>query len=353
MGDCRLVADGLSRNIARNFLRSVFIVASFVLVFLMYLGARPTVVGASDLYLLWGDFLLNEQIQILDGGIYQVPLGVFKETYVSSDIYSNIQGHLYRIDPITGSRIDLGIIGSNNMAWDRYGKYEVDVYDLGPLILSRQQSLWGQVKSFLFGATAYANAGDLLGTIHFTLEPVQAPNHAPELSLLPDSNGVSPQKGTPNGTTFTFRVVYTDLENTTPASIAVAISGMNDSGAPHTLTPDPHATGTLADGLYSNGEAYSASFKIPTKGEHTFAFITSDGIATTTLQILQAIEVGNSNVAFFPGVEATYLYKSGLVFEDQVWLPTPGFFGSIDYGMLAPAVRLAVSRATRNRKALD
>ncbi len=329
MRDCHQY-DGLSRAAFISALRSLFLVASLALVFLISVFLYSAPAHAASSVVVWGgityddetgDIISNDRIEMEDGGTYQVPLGVSKEVYADILIghYYGVYGHLYKINSETNDRTDLGLLNtltSNEIAWNEYGVYEVDIYDAGAPVLSRR-SLFGRLADFLFGNVAHAAAGDFIETIRFTLVPLQGPNTAPALSFLPGSEGISSLKGSPNTTNFTFSVVYTDLENTAPSFIAVAL---ND-GAPHALSIDPHATDLLADGLFSNGEAYSTSFKIPERGEHSISFTASDAVATTTLQSPRTITIGSSNVAFFPGVQSTYLYKDGFLSQDQVWLP--------------------------------
>lgn len=134
------------------------------------------------------------------------------------------------------------------------------------------------------------------------------------------SSGPNPERGIAGEDTFTFKVVYTDSDNTAPQSIrvdgAVTFSMAADAGA---------VDSTLRDGQYDNGEQYVAADTLP-QGHHAYSFVaeTADGdvplISTPGGEPLM-VTAGYSSVAFLPGLQASRLFEEGLVFEDKLWEP--------------------------------
>ena len=141
--------------------------------------------------------------------------------------------------------------------------------------------------------------------------------------------GVSPEKGVPNDTVFTFKTVFTDSANHAPSSV-VAILGSTTL----TMTLDTNASSSLHDGDYRNGEAYTATTTIGTLGTTTYSFTASSGFETTTLAGPAPITQGYSSVAFFPGIKASYLYGAGTLGDAERWLPNIGVGGNGDIAHL-------------------
>ena len=130
--------------------------------------------------------------------------------------------------------------------------------------------------------------------------------------------GVSPEKGVPNDTVFTFKTVFTDSANHAPSSV-VAILGSTTLA----MTLDTNASSSLHDGDYRNGEAYTATTTIGTLGTTTYSFTASNSSGTTTLAGATPIvtKIAKPSVLFLPGIEASRLYtkRSGTNFK--LWEP--------------------------------
>ena len=150
---------------------------------------------------------------------------------------------------------------------------------------------------------------------------------APVLSFSSSSpydgvRGVSPEKGVPTTTVFTFKTVYTDAGNLAPSSVSASVGASTLA-----MALDQSASSTLHDGNYQNGEAYVATTTIGLLGTTTYTFEASNGSATTTLAGAApiVIEIAPSNVLFLPGIEASSLYKKRsschIDCEDQLWIP--------------------------------
>ena len=121
-----------------------------------------------------GEFVIDEQITIEDGGTYQVPLNEVREVQVESDeVFFGAEGMLFHIpDPDEGTREFIahlgGFFGDGELAWTEAGIYELDVYWLDPPEVNQT---WPQrLFAFFFGTLAHAQAADhLLETIRFTI----------------------------------------------------------------------------------------------------------------------------------------------------------------------------------------
>lgn len=165
-------------------------------------------------------------------------------------------------------------------------------------------------------------------------EPESPTEALPSLSFSSSTpydgvRGVSPEKGIPNETVFTFSTVYTSADNSAPTAIVAMVGSTT-----HVMLRDASASTTLHDSNYANGETYVATTTIPNAGTTTYFFSASNSTGTTTLAGATAITTGYSNIAFLPGVKSTYLYKEGSLFEDQLWLPNPGAGGNDDISHL-------------------
>ncbi len=261
-----------------------------------------------------GDIIFDDRIYLPDGAETELPLGVTKKIGIgfTGTLY-DVYGKLYQMNGSEREFVET-LNQEEDFAWDVYGTYELDVFDAGAPVLSSRdwhRGFWQR----LLGSIARADTGDYLGTIRFTIKPIQGPNQAPTLSFVPDSGGVLPEKGIPKTTEFVFRVVYTDLDNDAPQGAHLHVDGKEIALETET------GTGDLHDDVFSNGEVLRAAYVFDDRGTYPFSFEAGDGTATTTLAGDVAISVGFSNVAFFPGVQASYLYKEGALTEDQVWTP--------------------------------
>ena len=100
------------------------------------------------------------------------------------------------------------------------------------------------------------------------------------MSFSPDAgfvtDGVDPDSGNTQAT-FSFKTVYTDLDNQAPSSIRVCIDA-----ACYAMAVDAAASATLRDGDYTNGEQYVHS-SLLTDGTHNYYFDTSDGLEAALL----------------------------------------------------------------------
>jgi len=140
-----------------------------------------------------------------------------------------------------------------------------------------------------------------------------ADNVAP---LLTATEPIFPEKGYPNKTIYTFRVLYTDANNNPPNFVNVVIGT-----ASSTMKVNKEASLIFHDGDFSNGEEYIATTTLATKVDYDVYFEASDGLSALRFPEGEplTVEAGYSNVAFLPGLEASRLYRPG---EDQVWEPT-------------------------------
>ena len=150
-------------------------------------------------------------------------------------------------------------------------------------------------RDFTFGLTLPAMGSDY--TFYFTASdswgasdstvPVDAPdvsNSAPTLDWLGTGNyamdGLDVEFGT-TSTVFTFKVVYSDLENDAPASIDVVIE--KPSGTAWGTLPLAVESWIGASGDYVAGAVYSASTTLAPSGlDYTYYFTASDGMIGAT-----------------------------------------------------------------------
>jgi hypothetical protein len=133
--------------------------------------------------------------------------------------------------------------------------------------------------------------------------------------------GPHPERGYPDEEVFTFKVVYTNSENTAPESVEVDIGGTRTGMVIDTTAEDA----LLRDGDYTNGEQYVATTTL-SKGGTWYAFHAIVNDETITLAENPADEsltcmAGYSSVAFVPGLQASRLFKKGAVFENKLWEP--------------------------------
>ena len=97
-------------------------------------------------------------------------------------------------------------------------------------------------------------------------------NNSPTISYSPDAgyinDGINPDGGQTN-TNFTFKIVYTDLDNDPPTRIRTAVFDGSPSDSPaievssDVMTLDSSASVTLRDGNYTNGEQYALTKSFP------------------------------------------------------------------------------------------
>ncbi len=140
----------------------------------------------------------------------------------------------------------------------------------------------------------------------------EADNAAP---LLSTAEPIFPEKGYPNKTIYSFRVLYTDVNNSPPAFVNVVIGT-----ASSTMKINKEASLIYHDGNFANGEEYIATTTLAMAVDYDVYFETSDGLSAVRFPEGEplAVRAGYSNVAFLPGLEASRLYRA----DDQVWEPT-------------------------------
>lgn len=138
---------------------------------------------------------------------------------------------------------------------------------------------WSDINNLVVMVNHATNANGLRVTqIYVTIQSI-----APVvLSYTADvgygsSDGVAPDSGS-LATPFTYKIIYTNLNNNPPTSIKVHIDG--DGGrnmARDTSAEDP----TLRDSDYVNGEQYTYTAASLPQGPHTYSFSASDGADST------------------------------------------------------------------------
>jgi pimeloyl-ACP methyl ester carboxylesterase len=126
-----------------------------------------------------------------------------------------------------------------------------------------------------------------------------------------------PSFGIP-GTSFTLRALYTDPDNRAPLTAQVVVGSST-----YNLVRSESATTTLGDGDYQNGELFTHTLSLSARGATPvqFLFTAQSGTLATSSE---PVRIGYSNVAFLPGIQSSYLYRPGLVGDNQLWLPNVG-----------------------------
>jgi len=172
-------------KIARGFLEALRLSAFFVVFFLL----APFSAHAASA-LVWdgstydpdtADLIEEHLIHMEDGGTYAVPLNVTKDVWVESDVAPfGAEGVLFFVPDNGDSREYTQYIspyfGAYQFAWNQPGVYELDVYALGPTILT-QAPWWEHLFALVIGQTAYAQAvGDYVETISFTITDETVPS---------------------------------------------------------------------------------------------------------------------------------------------------------------------------------
>lgn len=143
------------------------------------------------------------------------------------------------------------------------------------------------------------------------------------------STGPYPERGVADKDTFTFKVVYTDVENVAPESLTVNL----ETNAVIETTEIPMAVDTAAtdpalyDGDYTNGEQYVATGGPYRKAQFAFSFTGTTGDSTTLSLVDPSLtfQTGYSNVAFLPGFQASRLSRPLDATDTQrLWEPVLG-----------------------------
>ncbi|HCM44056.1 TPA: hypothetical protein DIS55_03875, partial [Candidatus Kaiserbacteria bacterium] len=134
--------------------------------------------------LVWGDLIedpdtgeifFDDPVNMQDGGTYAVPLNVSKDVQVQThDPFVFLaEGALFHIPGPEGAREFVasigGFFGSETLAWEGTGVYELDVYEVDAPVPT--QVPWLQrIFAYLFGTVAHAQAPEnFIETIRFTI----------------------------------------------------------------------------------------------------------------------------------------------------------------------------------------
>ncbi|RJR16407.1 MAG: hypothetical protein C4581_09960, partial [Nitrospiraceae bacterium] len=116
--------------------------------------------------------------------------------------------------------------------------------------------------------------------------PYQAVSLAPTLDWTGETNyqsdGVNPESAT-SGSTFTFRVKYTDANNDAPVYIEVWVD-KNDNGTYEAGEKYAMSGADSGDTIYFNGKIYTKSLSVTSAGDNTlnYRFYASDGTNIAT-----------------------------------------------------------------------
>lgn len=111
-------------------------------------------------------------------------------------------------------------------------------------------------------------------------------NYGGDTSYQPAGDDVHPNNGS-TGTTFAFKIIYTDLNNQPPADIRIHI---NDDPTGTPLIKDPTAGN---DDNYADGEQYQLTTMLNPVGTYTYYFTTTDGIDSDRLPAVSNIPLPN------------------------------------------------------------
>ncbi|MFQ5454974.1 MAG: hypothetical protein ACE5EA_02075 [Nitrospirota bacterium] len=122
---------------------------------------------------------------------------------------------------------------------------------------------------------------------------IKSPGNTPPELVYPDEIGFDSDRGVkPNSgimiRPFTYKVVYTDLDNDPPAFVKLFID--SDLTGVDMLLDTGSRDPTLYDGIYANGEQYYYTATLPELGFHTYRFGSSDGKVTISLPLSGTVE---------------------------------------------------------------
>ncbi len=116
---------------------------------------------------------------------------------------------------------------------------------------------------------------------HYTFNFTTILNKEPVLT----SPQLSPLQGDKN-TNFVYKIIYTDLDDDSPATLPAYIKVHIDNDAGHTMILDASAPTALCDNNYVNGEQYTYGATISTYGTHTYQFKCFDAFDLNQTQVL-------------------------------------------------------------------
>jgi len=131
-------------------------------------------------------------------------------------------------------------------------------------------------------------------------------DHLPDLSI---PEPVSPVKGNAT-TTFTYKVIYSDIENDPPAAQYPKVRIYRDiegtilnTTTPNTMFLDPDADNYLKDGDYTNGEQYYFTTKLGNERDYNYRFETM--AANNLLELVNTTLQANESTGPKPIVDTT------------------------------------------------
>ncbi len=142
------------------------------------------------------------------------------------------------------------------------------------------------VYTITYTATDKANNTSTLNRI-VSVESENVPDIIPTVSMtstltLPNSgdyagDGLNPNRGMNNLTSFIFRVIYTDINNNAPQSIKLHVKNVTtgNSLSDISLTKVTQGENTLSDGNYLDGELYTTS-QVYDGGDYVYSFSSTD-----------------------------------------------------------------------------
>ena len=180
------------------------VVARRLGVLALFLFSAPLAVHADVSSLVWGGAPDGpEQIAMIEGGTYSVPLETLAPTFVTGppidpngEFVFGLFGKLYAIDG-SGTRDYVETFnrqafddpedpedGDPLFAWPSAGSYELDLFSFPPPQVNFEDRLRRWIAWILFADIAHAQFGEpiFLGTIHFTIE--DAANSEPDPVII-------------------------------------------------------------------------------------------------------------------------------------------------------------------------
>ncbi|MDC4225382.1 MAG: hypothetical protein MPW15_14365 [Candidatus Manganitrophus sp.] len=158
-----------------------------------------------------------------------------------------------------------------------YQTFSGDFYTHNPATLAPWT--WSDINNMMGVVNHVTNANGLRVTqVYLSINYISpvALSYSPDTGFG-STSGVFP-KGGGASTPFTYKVVYTNLNNNAPTSIKVHIDG--DGG--QDMIRDPNAEHPeFRDGDFENGEQYTYMAASLSSGQHTYYFAASDGSDST------------------------------------------------------------------------
>jgi hypothetical protein len=141
--------------------------------------SQERIIIREDEYGEYEDYVTEIIHTIEDGGEYAVILNEEYDVYIYSEETPNTDGgYLYRIND-EGQREFVEILGgyegASQWSWETPGTYELDVYEMEPLILTERTPLQ-RILDWVVGYAVHAQSPDrFVETMHFTITDQNAP----------------------------------------------------------------------------------------------------------------------------------------------------------------------------------